>query len=165
MYWHIHHTASHSPYRRARDTVPCPKGSSTSPSSQHSPSPSSTPSQRPVIVSGKVFSFSNGADDTRWDETVPIIIGAVLFPATLYIFEVIQSVVSSIRNSLIQRRYGCYIRPLCMQRRRHGGGIDHLDTSMTRFEDKPQKKRKPVSKSMVKLGGLHRFFIIFCSCE
>lgn len=98
-----------------------------------------------TLISTLTFSLfytvtTSSDHDTRWDETVPIIIGAVLFPATLYIFEVIQSVVSSIRNSLIQRR-------------RHGGGIDHLDTSMTRFEDKPQKKRKPVSKSMVKLAA------------
>lgn len=75
-------------------------------------------------------------DDKLWEEIVPIIIGTILYPATLYLFELIQSMVRNIKDNILLKR-------------RQVGGIHHIDTALLRSDEKQPKKRKAVSKSMM----------------
>ncbi|GFE54489.1 calcium potassium channel protein [Babesia ovis] len=61
-------------------------------------------------------------DDSRLGEFIPIILGTFLFPITLYIFQGIQTVVKTIKESLVLRK-------------RHVDALSHIDSTVGRGED------------------------------
>ncbi|GBE61794.1 ion channel protein [Babesia ovata] len=77
--------------------------------------------------------------DSLLDEFVPIIVGAVLFPLTLYIFQVIQTVVKTIKDSLVLRR-------------RQVDGLAHIDTSVGRFNEEQPGRYRHTPKSIAILA-------------
>ncbi|ORM41417.1 Potassium channel subfamily T member 2 [Babesia sp. Xinjiang] len=68
-------------------------------------------------------------EDTRIGEFVPIILGTLLFPLTLYLFYVLQAVVKTVKDSLVLRR-------------RQIDGLAHIDSSVGREDDGETKHHK-----------------------